>query len=205
MHRAGFAGRLTASVGILSVGVLLLGACGGDDDDATPTTRETTTTNPIETTTTTPSDTTTTTVDPQAALKMEVEDSYRAAWNAYRTASDTNDPGFAPFLALFADPELSFLRRNIETRASAGQGVNRPEGGGLQAVKVAEVTSDTAKMRACNVDNSVVFVIATGEVVDDSVSTALVEDSLLRDGLVWRVADRRVVQEWEGYAECSVD
>jgi hypothetical protein len=61
-----------------------------------------------------------------------------------------------------------------------------------------------ATVQDCSVNDGVLYRVATGEIVDDSVVTNSVEAVLrLVDGS-WKVESTRLLQKWEGVAGCAL-
>ena len=71
-------------------------------------------------------------------------------------------------------------------------------------VTVSSVDGDRAEVQECVVDDRLVVVRATGEVINDEVATHNVRATLrLVDG-VWKVSATSLVQIWEGVAGCAL-
>ncbi len=70
-------------------------------------------------------------------------------------------------------------------------------------MKLINLEGDTAELQDCVTNDGIVYRVATGEVVDSSVVTRSLSATMrLVDG-AWKLADTRVLQEWEGVAGCA--
>lgn len=156
------------------------GCGGGDDASSTPTIGE-----PETTTTSEPE--TTSTVDPQAAAEADVLAAYDAHWDAYLRAGDPPTPD-APFLAEHETGNmLEGARHNLSKLQAEGLAIRgRYE---TDAV-VTQLGATTAVVEDCGLDQTEIYRVRDGSVVEDS------DDE--RDGLIvelvvengsWKVSD----------------
>lgn len=112
----------------------------------------------------------------------------------------------APQLAEVATGNaLAELRAEAGRRRDAGQAV-RTASPSLAEIRVGfvEVADTTASLSVCRVDDSVVYEIGTGQVVNATVATQnYLLDLTVVDGL-WKVSGVTQVQRWEGVAGCAL-
>lgn len=201
MHRAGTRWFRLSSTAVAAA--LALGACGGDDDQSAA--DLTTSTTAEETTTTAPPETTTT-----AALTPEEEvlAAYAAHWKAVRDA-------FAPPVP---NPDLTALREhttgevlryaieNAEKAVQDNEAYVVPDNDASNhRVEVLSIDGDTATVRDCTIDETVVINTASGEVIDDAVSTRLYISMLVRENGSWKTSVLRREADWEGVAGCALE
>ncbi len=187
--------------------VLLGAACDSGDDGAAVgagADADRTTTAP-ETTTTTLAETTTTAAP---TPEEEVLAAYAGYWDAV-------DEAFAP---PEANPQLPSLQRyatgevlpgivNSLENAKADKLVARiPDGAQYShRAEVVSIEEATATVRDCNINDTVIEVADTGEVVDDAVSTKLYIAMLVREDGQWKVAVLDRANSWEGVAGCALE
>lgn len=65
--------------------------------------------------------------------------------------------------------------------------------------------SDAAWLDLCLIDDSERVVVETGEVVGGGLTAAHLSDALLQVDGKWKLAERRVNDQWEGEGECDLD
>lgn len=178
---------------------LLMAGCGGggDDESATSTTVADTTDPP---TTTEP---TTTTTEPRTP-EEEVEEAY---WEAAAVLDDVllrPDPGDERLSQVMDDPLLTHLVEYLGDLQEEGVATSwvDDEPPPREVVSI-EVNGDIASMVVCEIDNPLTVRVKTEEVVDDSVSSALVEITLARVDEVWRVSDSVSTAEWDDGLGCD--
>jgi len=125
---------------------------------------------------------------------------------------DPNHPGLAlvrtgPMLQRSRDLFQSFIFRGILYHYPS----ERPDGGARIMVKpndVEKVDSDTAFVRACLVDYGHEIYANTGKPVTpgdrlDAITTAEVRATMELVGGVWKLSERRGLEQWEGVAGCA--
>lgn len=200
--------RRTSLVAALAA-ALIVSACGssGDTDGASTTVEEssTTTSSTSTSSTTSSSSTTTTTVAPEDD-EQAIIDQYLGFWDArFEANSEPVNPDL-PALADFATgAQLENVIAETQRRQDNGLAVRLPDDSvGDRRVKVASVDGDEAILLDCATNDTVLYRVDTGEVVDDSVATRSIEATMrLVDG-IWRLAGSRELQKWEGVAGCAV-
>lgn len=184
--------------------VLLLG-CGDGDGDAAPVADPTTTTSTTTTSTTVP-ETTTTTAAPSP--EEEVLAAYANYWQAVDAAFDPPQ----------VEPEHPALREYATGEALAGITANAREtlsqnrarrirSGGRYAhrAEVLTIDGDTATVRDCTIDDTVIVNTVDGAVIDDGVSTRLYISMLVHEAGQWKLALQNREKGWEGVDGCALE
>ena len=196
--------RLAAVLGATALGAALLTGCSDDGgaDEASSTTESTTTT-------------TTALADPEEAEREEViaayGDAVRAASEAL--APPTPDPEHPDLLATHTGPMLEQRQTVASGLAANGWAIRLPEDTRFRAevepesVEFDRDDPDVAFLTACSVDDGERFVVQTGEPVADSGGLFTIEFSVAMQRIdgVWKLAERREENRWEGEAGCAVE
>jgi hypothetical protein len=194
--------RLAAALCVALLGAATFAACSDDSgaDESSSTTEATTTT--------------TAATDPEDAERAEViaayEDAVTAASEAL--APPTPNPQLPALLATHTGPMLEQRQTVASGLAANGWAIRLPEDTRFRAeVDPESVEFDpddphVAFLTACSVDDGERFVVETGEpVADDSGGLHTIELSVAMqrvDG-VWKLAERREEDRWDGEAGCA--
>ena len=194
--------------------VLALAGCSDDDSDtAASSTTAADRTSTTASTSSTSRDTTTTTTEatpvttaPGTTAEQEVIDRYVGYWNARFNANagvpNPDDPALRDFAT---GRQLDAVVAETQSNLDSGVAFERAaEPHNIQRVTVVEIDGDRAVVQECVVDDGLVVNRATGEVVDDSVSTHNVQAEMLRVDGVWKVSEARLLQQFEGVAGCAL-
>ncbi len=183
----------SAAIALL-VCLLFLAGCSEGGNVAGPTTASTAAPRPAPTTAAAQ--------DPVAA---DIVGRYKQFWEvrfeANRPPVNPSDPRLGQ---LATGQQLENVRLETEQRRDQGLAIRRPETSLYERrVKLINLEGDTAELQDCVTNDGIVYRVATGEVVDSSVVTrSLTVTMRLVDG-AWKLADTRVLQEWEGVAGCA--
>ena len=198
--------RLSAGLAVLALTGLGCESGNGDDVplDAAP---GSTTTTTASTTTSTVAQVTTTTTAPPTP-EEEVLVAYLNYWKAVDAAFDPSE----------AEPDLPALRQYATGEALAGITAsartsleqNRarriPENGRyVHRAEVLAVDGETATVRDCTIDDTVIIDTITGAVLDDAVSTRLYISTMVREAGQWKLAQQNREMGWEGEAGCALE
>lgn len=73
-----------------------------------------------------------------------------------------------------------------------------------RSITIVSNDGQKASLQDCAVNDGVVYRVATGEIVDDSVVTLSIEATLERIDGHWKVATTQLIQKWEGVAGCAL-
>lgn len=177
---------------------IAVAACGGDDDDVVP--DGTTTTTAAQTSS--PSTSTSQVVDDEAA----VSERYLAYWEARFAANEEGAPPSDEQLRELATGEqLESVLAEISRNREEGIAFRRPGSSVAdRRLTIVAIDGDVARLQDCAVTDGIVYRVATGEVIDESVATHSIEATMRRVDGVWRLEAARLLQEWDGVAGCAL-
>jgi type IV pilus biogenesis protein CpaD/CtpE len=201
--------RSPARVVVLTLVLALLAASCSDDDSATPSTTpepERSSTTSATTSTTTTNDATSTSSPATDSVEDEIIARYIGYWEA-RFAANTGTPNpDDPALREFATGEqLETVIDETRQRRDDALSLRIAEPSRTDhTVAVVSSSTDRAELQDCFVNDGVVYRIATGEVVDDSVVTRNFLAVMVRVEGAWKLERGTVIQEWEGIAGCAL-
>ena len=143
---------------------------------------------------------------PATPRGREVIERYVAFWDARFDAN--SDPVNAE------DPRLRELATGSQLdRVVAETQRNRDDGLAFRwpqnlvdehRVDVLEIRGGVAALQDCFTNDGIVYRVATGAVVDDTVVTRSLLATMRRVDGVWKLAETRQLQQWEGVAGCAV-
>jgi hypothetical protein len=184
--------RIAALVGA----VVVAGACGGDDGDdgSADTTAATTTSAPP------------TTLDDETQKEEAATTALLDYYDAYQEATaEPVDPQNAELQALITGEHKVVVTRNLQERQAKGEAVKLPANSqSSHDIRSAELRPDgTVEIIDCQVDDSIVYEVATGNVVDDDVVTKLVIGSMAQEDGDWKVAFAEISEAWPGVRACD--
>jgi hypothetical protein len=184
-------------IAMAAVGIVLLAVgCGGSGEPAAVGEA------PTSSTASTVEETLTT-VD-QAQVKQAVLDAYLANWAAWDAATNPPDPEFPGLAETRTGPALQAAVDQIRAWKASGRVAYDPENSISETrAEVLSVEGNEATVRDCSIDDGLVVIAATGEVVNDQVETALFEASMVIEDERWKVQSLKVVETWEGVAGCA--
>lgn len=181
-----------------------------------PTTPPPTTSTAVESTTSATAMSSTTTVVPQSSTSPPVYGSaeeqvtarFVEYWDARHQvlAADTEpDPNDSRLAAHAVGEQLEVVRAEVQRYRDEGRRLTRAESPvNYQVVTVVSVDGDTAEVQECFVDDGVIVDRATGAVLNDRVVTLNSQAVLRRVDGLWKLAEYRVIQSWEGVAGCAL-
>lgn len=180
--------------------ILVATACGGSSKSASPS-------DPTTTVNTAPPAGPSPVVEAaaeQERAKQEVLDAYLANWKAWDTATDPANPDFPGLAETRTGPALEAAVDQISAWKFTGRVAHDPANSiSRNRPEVVSVDGEKALVRDCSVDDGLVVIAATGEVVNDIVETALFEASMVIEDGRWKVQSLKVVDTWEGVAGCA--
>lgn len=183
--------------------LLVLTSCGGSSDSATPSDV------PPPASSTPPLEGRSLVLDAAAErerVEQEVLDAYLAATEAYDAASDPADPAYPGLAETQTGLALEQAVSQLSAYQATGRAGRDPENSiSKREAEVETVTDDKAVVRDCTIDDGIIVVAATGEVVNDVVSTFLFEGHMVVEDGRWKLSSLLVEQEWEGVAGCAAE
>jgi len=194
-------GRLRRTVVALLVLVVIslaAAACGGGDDDADPpSTSDRTTTTPTEPTTTTLSET---------DQKIEAaKTAYLAFVRAFRAAETPPvNPHHPDVQAMTTGLQQTQITANLEGMQARGEAARLPENSqDHQDFLTASVQPDgSVLLKTCEVNDAIVYNVATGAIVNDRVVTVTVDVTMVEESGAWKVADSITTAKLDGVVPC---
>jgi hypothetical protein len=193
---------LGAALIVTALGAAVVAGCG---DDSAAEDRSTTTEAPSATVTEEPA------ADSQDDERQAVIDAYQAADVAASAAlgPSTPDPEHPDLVATHTGPMLEQRQMVAQGLAVNGWAIRLPENSKyrveVESVEFDPDDPDVAFLTTCAVDDGERFVVETGEIVADGLSTIEFTEAMRRVDGTWRLAERREENRWEGVAGCAVD
>jgi hypothetical protein len=183
-------GRIVATLLVFVVVSLAGAACGGgDDDEAKPPS--------------TPSDpSTTTTTEPTIEDAKAAYLSYR---RAYRTAAaEPVMPHLPDIQALMTGLQQTQITANLEGMQARGEAARLPDNTQEHhEILSASIQADgSVQLRACSINDAVVYNVASGAIVDDRVTTSFLDVTMVQEGDAWKVADSVITSKQDGAVPC---
>jgi hypothetical protein len=180
---------------LVALVVVAGGGCGGDDGEES-------TSSTASSTTSAPSTTLDEATRKEAAAKAALLDYYDAYQEA--TAEPVN-PQHAELQALVTGEHRLVVTRNLEERQASGEAVKLPAGTqSSHDFRSVELQQDgSVEIVDCQVDDSIVYEVETGQVVDDDVVTKLVIGSMTFEGGAWKLAFSEISDAWPGVRACD--
>src|SRR5262245_49638683 len=175
--------------------VVAFAACGGDDDEES-----------TGTTATSSASVPSRTLDEKTRKEEAAKDAYLTYWDAYMKAtSEPVDPQLPEMQQLMTGDHQRVVTRNLEDRQARGEAVRQPPGSQAKhEIQSADLQHDGGvKITECEVDDAVVYEVATGVVVNDEVVTKLATATMVEMEGTWRIAHSEVIQRWHGVVDCG--
>lgn len=130
-------------------------------------------------------------------------EAHRGFWDTWLAANDPPDPDHPGLRRYYTGAAYERAVAAIEKNRAEGR-VIRPSEQGLSAhtTIIKSVGDGVAYLSDCEVDDSIVIDIATGEALNDRVVTNLYDVTLLfvTDG--WKVQRNTRMHQWEGVTQC---
>jgi len=171
------------------VALTAAGACGGGDDAPEDDARATTTVDPTTTIQLTPE-------EEAEAVYLELFDT---VMRLLTTDQDPDDPDLA---RLAMDPVLSEIRDNLTTMQAQNHIVEQGPRTSQRVMSISISEPDSALLRACSVGNDTRIDEADGTVVDEGLSTRVLEATMQFDDGIWRVSEIATVERFDGEVPC---
>jgi hypothetical protein len=182
------------------VALAIISACGGGDDagdDAST---------PRPTTTTTEPTTTSTTLDETTQKIEAAKAAYLAYRQAYRTAAaEPVMPHLPEIQALMTGLQQTQITANLEGMQARGEAARLPDNTQEHhEILTASMQPDgSVRLKACSINDAVVYNVATGAIVDDRVTTSILDVTVVQEGDAWKVAGSVITDKQDGQAPCT--
>ncbi|MDZ7733734.1 MAG: hypothetical protein U5R31_12260 [Acidimicrobiia bacterium] len=179
---------------------LALAGCGGGEREESATTSA-----EVETSTTTAEPGTTSTTAEENGERKAILAAVEGYWQTIREASNPPDPGHPGFDQFFTGEARQQSLETMRGRQVLGHGVRLPTDSQYSHdLEVAEIAATHAVVTDCAVDDTVLFELETGEIVNDEVQTLSWRTELELVNGAWKVSVNTVEREWEGVAGCDL-
>lgn len=196
-RRWGWDRQRAAPAGLLALSLLVLAGCSDDRDPIAGASSTTAPAVPTSAPATTP-----TTQDAATEIVARYNQFWEVRFEANRHPVNPSDPRFGQYAT---GQQLDNLLTETRQRRDQGLAIRRPDQSVAQRrVKVVDVLAESATLQECSINDGVVYRVSTGQVVDDSVVTRSVVATMRRVDGAWKLAETRVVQQWEGVAGCAL-
>jgi len=127
-------------------------------------------------------------------------------YEAYQEATaEPVDPQHPELQALVTGEHKVVVTRNLQERQANGEAVRLPANTqSSHDIRSAELQPDgTVEIVDCQVDDSIVYEVETGDVADDDVITKRVIGSIARETGAWKVAFTEISETWPGARACD--
>ena len=131
---------------------------------------------------------------------------YLAFMHAVRAAEAAPvTPHLPDVQAVMTGLQQTQITANLEGMQARGEAVRLPENSqDSQEVLTASLQPDgSVLLKACEINDAVVYDVATGAVVDDDVITIEVDVTVVQENGVWKVADTVITEESNGVVPCG--
>lgn len=210
-HHRTTSGLIRRAAVVLAAACLVLGSCSGDDDaipDSSSTSSSTSSSSSSSTSTSQTSEPDATSSPTTAPDDVEalVTARYLEFWDArFEANTDPVDPDSGRLRDLATGDQLTNVVAETQQRKDSGLALRAADDPVKERrVRLVDVQGDTATIQDCATNDDVVYRVATGEVLDDSVVTRNISAEMrLVDGQ-WRLAAAQELQKWEGVAGCAL-
>lgn len=201
-------GPIRRAAVVLAAVCLVLGSCSGDDDgDIADSSSSTSRSNSSTSTSSTsePDGTSSTTTAPDDVEAL-VTARYLEFWDArFEANTEPVDPDSARLRDLATGDQLTNVVAETQQRKDSGLALRAADDPVKERrVRLVDVQGDTATIQDCATNDDVVYRVATGEVVDDSVVTRNISAEMRLVEGQWRLAAAQELQKWEGVAGCAL-
>jgi hypothetical protein len=159
------------------------------------------------------SDPTTTTTEPTTTTLDELDQNFEAAKAAYlayrqayrRAAAEPVMPHLPEVQTLMTGVQQTQITANLEGMQARGEAARLPENS-LEHHEVLSASSEpdgSVRLRACSINDAVVYDVASGAVLDDRVTTSILDVTMVQEGGAWKVADSIITDKQDGAAPCA--
>jgi hypothetical protein len=184
---------MAALVAVVVVGGV---ACGGDDDEeSTGSTATSTTAAP------------TTTLDEETRKEEAAKEAFLDYYEAFFTAAaEPVTPQLPELQGLMTGDQRRIVTRNLEDMRAKGYATRLPpDSQRRQDPRVVRLQADgSVEVTSCEVDDSIVYDVDTGAVINDDVVTNVISATLVEERGQWKIAFSERTETSPGIAECDL-
>jgi hypothetical protein len=192
----GGAVRRVWTAALVGAVVVALGGCGGDDDEeSTGTTAASTTSAPS------------TTLDEETQQEEGAKDAFVDYYEAFfAAAAEPVNPQLPELQRLMTGDQKRIVTRNLEDMRARGHATRLPPDSKRgQDPRVVELQADgSVEITSCEVDDSIVYEVDTGAVVNDDAVTNVISATLIEESGQWKVAFSERTETSPGIVECDI-
>jgi hypothetical protein len=189
--------RRVAALACAVATLALAAACGGGNDEPDQDSRRsTTTTAPADPTTTTPP---TTTLTPEEEVEAVYLELVEAVYRLVTTRPDPDDPALA---RLATEPVLGRMRDSLSTAQAEHHIVQPGPRSSHRIMSVVVEQPDRAVLRDCSVGNDTTVDQDDGRIVDEGLTTRVLEATLVSIDGQWLVSSIATVVRLDGEVPC---
>ena len=208
-HRRRTARTSPRLAAVLLAVAVLAAACSGDGDSSSPdSSTSSTSTSSTSTTTSEPTSTTATTdtTSPTADEEAVILERYLEFWDVrFEANSDPVDPADPRLADLATDAQLTNVLEETQRRADQGLALRNPTDSVTERRPVVvSVDGSEATIQDCSINDTIVYRVSDGEVIDDSTVTRSVSATMRKVDGVWKLSSTSEIQKWEGVAGCAL-
>jgi hypothetical protein len=187
---------IAALVGVAVVGGV---ACGGDDDEESTESTDPTASN----TTAAP----TTTLNEESRKEEAAKDAFLDYYEAFfAAAAEPVTPQLPELQRLMTEDQQRIVTRNLEDMRARGHATRLPpDSQRRHDPRVVTLQADgSVDVTSCEVDDSIVYEVDTGAVINDDVVTNVISATLVEDRGQWKVAFSERTETSPGIVECAI-
>jgi hypothetical protein len=179
-------------------GVVMVGgvACGGDDDEES-------TGSAASSTTAAP----TTTLDEETRKEAAAEEAFLAYYEAFfAAAAEPVKPQLPELQRLMTGDQRRIVTRNLEDMRARGHATRLPpDSHRRQDPRVITLRGDgSVEVTSCEVDDSIVYEVNTGAVINDDVVTNVISATLVDEQGHWKITFSERTKTSPGIVECVI-
>jgi hypothetical protein len=126
-------------------------------------------------------------------------------WAQRLAASNPPNPDYAPFLAVLSGTQRQREVTDLQKRQALDEGVRLPPNSKSRHTTLSvTVNGSNATAEECVVDDSVVFQLSDGKVVNDQVATSRVQTLLVHGPSGWTIDDGKEFDYIQGAVPCGL-
>jgi hypothetical protein len=185
--------RIAALVGAV---VMALGACSGDDEEESTGMTAASTTSAASTT-----------LDEATQKEEAAKEAYLDYYEAFFVAAaEPVNPQLPALQRLMMGDQKRVVTRNLEDMRARGHATRLPPGSKRgQDPRVVELQADgSVEVTSCEVDDSIVYEVDTGAVVNDDAVTNVISATLIEESGQWKVTFSERTETSPGIVECDI-
>ena len=149
----------------------------------------------------------TTTIDPTTTTQLAPEEEAEAVYLEFvdtvmRLLTTEPDPANADLAQLAVDPVLGRIRDNLTTMQAENHIVQRGERTSQEVISTTVDSLTSVVLRVCDVGNDTTIDRDDGAIVDEGLSTRLLEVTVTSHGDKWVVSDIATLERFSGEVPC---